>query len=1024
LIAVGRYWSALVGIGWYWLFPIEGVAMNRTTTGNSRPRSKFVLSVLAAVCLSGAVTGCSDGGSQASERKESSKPNAGKAGTGKRVGNKKVAVTTSTGTARDVAKLMDPAVRKGVLANGLTYLIRRNTTASPSADFRLVVNVGSAHETKTQAGIAHFLEHMLFNGTKKYPGTTVQKAIDEIGGTWNAATSFDNTTYQVTVPNPKPEMLRTSIGVLREWLSEATLSDKDTIEERGVIVEERRTRNNEPQFRAMSQALNLWFKGSSYENHEVIGTVESVTTMTGERAREFYSTWYRPDNAGIIVVGDIDVDAVEKSIQEQFGSVKNPVEKLKRTKLRGADKMAAATAVLSAKDFVTTAITLAFVRPTEVKYDAEGFRNQTAEAVLGQTLNNRFKRQINEGTLQLTNAMATIGLQPFEGFDFFSIDMTAEAGKAAVATTTVLSDLKLLARDGFPETEFEAARNEIKARYKSFGERRETIENEQFVTSLIQHFRFGAPVLSIDDELALADDVLKSMKNGDIQRALTKRMAQNPQVSIVGPAKDATKLPKEAELLAEVMKVRPAKKQKTVSPSTGSSADAKTSTTLQTTKDVTSAVMTSVPAPVKEESTKELSKLKEKGFEGTLLTFPNGVRVVINPTKIERGRVLLSGVRQGSALDVPIADISNVQTMTTVMEASGIGELNQAGFDNAKAASATELSFSIEELSTKISASTSPSNLEVMAQLVHVALTKPRFEAEALKRVVDTFRPIAEDPLANPNLALLSTLATARFGTDPRFAFIPTVKDLESVSIDGMAKTWSSEFGNANGWVYVLAGDLSMADGVRIARTYFGSLPGSPRTNTAAPVPPRPEKVIAQTVKTGVGDKAVVAVTYSEPFTYDDSALLVVRTLEKVLYQRLFDGIREKAGATYSPQVRLSALTYPTDAVDVSIDVSTDPNKTDIIAKTIQDEVAKIRSSPVTPEELNRAVEQVRADYAKTDLKLVAYLQTADVIEGRNYVESLARVSERINAISAQQVQQLASQLLPGDRYIQVIAAA
>jgi zinc protease len=930
---------------------------------------------------------------------------------------------TSTATA---ASTIDSAVRAGTLSNGLKYFIRRNVSTSLAVDFRLVVNVGSAHERKDQSGHAHFLEHMLFNGTKKYPGDALTKAIDATGGQWNGGTNYDTTIYELTIPRPKPETLATGATVLREWLSEATLTDKDTIEERGVIVEERRARGNEANRRITLQALDLWFAGSSYDNHLVIGDLASITSMTGADAREFYTTWYRPDNAAVVVVGDLDVDAMEKLVKEKFSSATNPKEKLNRSPLRAAKNSKTMVKVTSAKDIDAAQTSVAFVRESPV-VGPQTSREDDILLVLTQLLNNRFAAKLSSGVQPYRTANVSITSRVFEGVDLFGVDLTGDAKQAGDAATSVLRELNTIARDGVPAAEFDTALKEIRALIKSIVDQRDSLPNGLFVKLIVDHYRFGTSLASLDDEVKRSNAELAKLQAKEVQSALAEWLKETPKISIAGPAKDAANLPREADLLKTVegLANEKPKATETATPGAKSGSEAKPASKPASPPTATAIeIMPVKPNEVKEISRSSLTAAKAFKSTSSVLTFANGARVIVTPTQQEKGKVALVGMRQGAVLDVAQADILNWQAMASVAAESGAGGKTKAQLDSMKATAATSIAFGVSRLDSIIDASTTKANLEAMAQLVHVGIRKPQFEKNALDRFVASIRPIVEDPLTEPNFALTTALAKARFGNDIRFGALPPKEDLATLTGERMSKTWAAEFGNASGWVYSLTGDFTAAEGERIARTYFGTLPGTKRSATAARYPTRPDKVVTQTIKTGTGDKGVIATTFNESVENDEQMRLNSLILEKVLYQRLFEAIREQAGATYTPDVSVARMRFPVVEVETSIRISGDPKKADAISKIVQGEVKKLTTTPVSASEFARALEQVRTIEGTNSVVDVGLIALGDVFdETRDLTDAFNRWPERLAKITPESFRLFAGRVLPSGRYIQVTAA-
>jgi zinc protease len=307
--------------------------------------------------------------------------------------------------------------------------------------------------------------------------------------------------------------------------------------------------------------------------------------------------------------------------------------------------------------------------------------------------------------------------------------------------------------------------------------------------------------------------------------------------------------------------------------------------------------------------------------------------------------------------------------MGQIVLESGAGDLRKTAFDSALKKAAVQLDVSFEEDNSAFHASSTTKNLELMTQLVRLTLTDPHFEQDVRDRFVANVRPFIENPKSDPSLALQQALSQARYGetASNRFQLVPTLADFDAISVKDMARVWASEYGNPSGWVYALSGDFTAEEGIRLARTYFGSMTGTPRANKPETVPKRPTSPVERVVKTGTGDKANVVVQFAEPMEKDEQNFLHGRLMNSILAERLFNEVREKIGATYTPQVDVSyPVIWPKAQIQTTVSISGDPSKMKEIGTLVKKEVSAIQKTPVTATELATAKEQARAFYTAT----------------------------------------------------------
>ncbi len=986
----------------------------RTQYGFRSPRITRQTATVAAFVIFGIVlAGCRGSETASAPRTKSAK--------GARTNGKIIPAALTTKT-QEPAIAMDPAVRTGTLPNGLQYFIQKNVnTSAPDVEMRLVIKAGSVQERDDQSGIAHFLEHMLFNGTTKYPGDSLSKAVETFGGSSNAQTNFDRTVYEVTVPKPSVEAVATGVTVLSEWLSNATISEEEVAKERGVIVEERRDRVNSSEYRVVMSQIGLWFAGTSYGKRIPIGEVASIESMNSKRAKEFYNDWYRPDNAAVIVVGDVDVDAVEKSVREQFSSAANRGTSPKLAPLVLGKKLKPAFAVVAAKDLSNTSASITYVRPSASLRTLSDLKRQAQQFMMQQIVNTEFSTQVAAGRVPFRSAQVGVSRQ-LEGIDAFSLEIASDPDKTLAALASVNETVQQLGRAGLSDAKFEDAKIAFRSNIKAAADQKANTPSAQYVSGLVDHVLFGDVFVSIDEQLRLLESFLTEMKPRDVQAAINEWLRRSePQIVMASPEGDAKLLPDANAAIKAMKRTVSDAKARSEKPA-GSTKSSSTSVTIaakpKANKNKDGTAFAPTPELVKETTRKTIPSLEGSATE---LDFSNGMRVIVNPTKVQPGKVALDAERTSGLYEIEEKDVASALLMSDVFVNSGAGSLDKPAFDRAFASTASMLFFGFRDGTALIKGTTTPANLEKFAQLAYVSMTSPRFDQGALDRKVAQIRPFIERPESEPQLAILNAQNAARYGTSKYFNALPDAEGLKSVSIESMKRVWADQFGNPTDWVVSISGDFTLDDGVRIAQTYFGSLKGNARVTKAVTKPISPDDVITKTIKTGTGDKSIVTVQYIEPIADDKSSTWISQALKEVLYQRLFTAVRETLGATYTPQVETVLSDAPRRELQVSVSITGDPKKTDAIAVIVQKEVAKLRNESISNEELGRAVAKLRGELSEKSAEMMNVLLIADTQKDRNVIEEYRNATETLNQITGASIREFAKTVLPERRYVQVV---
>jgi zinc protease len=899
---------------------------------------------------------------------------------------------------------VDPDVRIVTLSNGLTVYLRENDRPGGSVEMRLAVNAGSGQEDTDQSGVAHFLEHMLFNGTAQFPANELIDTLRGFGMAFgadvNAYTSYDETVYELTVPTTDPANVGTGLDVLREWLAAATI-DADQVEsEKGVVLDEWRQRDQTLDGRIARAAETLFLNGSEYEGRQPIGSDAAINAMTPDLLRRFYDRWYRPDNAAIMVVGDIDVDEVAGEINERFESLTARGEPTARSEPSLAPFDTAAATVLIDPDATTGDVEVSLPGPYLFDGSIGSLRHDTLISLAFDMITTRLDDDISRGLAPFTDAFPSN-----EGIvrmlDAPSVMVSGEADRLSESVDVVTAEFERARRFGFDDSELERVlrsyRSELQAEFDSS----DTVQDIDYIGRYVDHFLSGQPIPNADTSFQIYDSIYAGVTADAVGSSFNELMGgAAPHVLLVAPD-SAGDVPTEADLLARIAQLPDID----ITPR-------------EVEVDDTATLMTP-PEPVVEASSEALEG--DDGFIApTLLTFDNGARVVLNPTTIADNDIYLSATSPGGLSLVADADVPEAQSAVSVVTASGIGDFDPVELDRALSGATIELYPSIDQTSEGFFGSSTTDDLEMLLQLVNLYMTAPRFDSVALDSTIRSLQAYVDDPTTDPDLAEYIAFTDARWGSEPRYQAIPTPEELAGLDLPTIERVWRERFTNPADWVFALSGDFELDEATELARRYFGTLGESTTTETYKDfqIDP-PSTVVTKEVHAGTGDKGSLTLDWNTAIPDLETGSVYADMLASVLNIRLTDHIREELGASYGPSAYVTVLTEPDGLIETYLNVTGDPSTLSEISGIVIEDVTSLRTTGPTSSEFDAAVAELVKTYTYFDNQTIGDLLTLVP----DSPAALTRFKNRngvLNSVTADTLQQFIGDVMPLDRYIEI----
>lgn len=841
---------------------------------------------------------------------------------------------------------LDPQVRKGVLPNGLTYYIRHNETPKGQADFYIAQKVGSILENDEQRGLAHFLEHMCFNGTENFPGNELVAWLEtkgvKFGQNLNAYTSIDETVYNISnVPTASIAVQDSCLLILHDWADGLLLLPEEIDKERGVIHEEWRSRNVGMQ-RLLEQMAPAMYPGSKYGYRLPIGTMEVVDNFPPQALRDYYEAWYRPDQQGIVVVGDIDVDRIENKIKEIFSPIKMPENAPERVYEAVPDTEGTIIVVGTDPEMPNSRASIYFkndVLPREYRNTMAYWMQDYVCDMISSMLNNRLDEISSTPDSPFAGAGAFYGNYLLSDTkDALTLVAIGKGDDILPSMASVYRELLRAERGGFTISEYDRARSEYLSRLEKAYNNREKAENESYVNSYVRSFIDGTPATGIEMKYQTLSMLLPQLPVDIINQTLKELVKDdNRVVTVMLPEKDGIKVPTE-DAIRQMMAAVDAEDIPAF---------------VDEVKD--EPLIANLPAPGKVVATQELPQ-----WGATEWTLSNGAKVVVKKTDFKADEILLDAQALGGTSVYPD---SYANTLIFLPQGAlgqyGLGTYTYKDVQKYLQGKQCQVSFQFDDYCRDISGSTTPKDLKTMMELLYSHFTQFNMSADEFQATQNMIAGFLHNQETNPQYIFSRDLRKALYNTPRKSAL--TVEAVENASLDEINKIVKDMTANAADYTFFFVGNVDMDELKTLCEQYIATLPGDAATASKAPVVDgslgvkKGEKVTTFTAPMQTPQTFAAVVEFAEiPYTAKDRALSDIAG--QVLTERLLKKVREDMGAVYSIWASgvMSRQNVPNTILQSVFPVKPEMKEQvlDIIASEF-----KNMESDVTAQELAKAVE-------------------------------------------------------------------
>jgi zinc protease len=900
---------------------------------------------------------------------------------------------------------VDPEVVVGTLPNGLRYYVRANGKPGRRAELRLVVKAGSVLEDDDQKGLAHFVEHMEFEGTTHFPGQSIADFLSSlglsIGADANAATSYDDTQYILGVPTDVPGVLDRALLVLEDWAHGATFPQSGIDHERGIVLAEWRMHLGAGE-RTQDKIRRVQLEGSRYADRPPIGDPDIIEHAQREQLTRFYRDWYRPDLMAVMVVGDVDRDAVVAMIKDHFSSLTAPTPERPRQIFDIPDHPATRYTVVSDKETTATAVELSDLRPARNQGSVGGYREIMIDQLFATLLGDRLGELAQSASPPFLRAEADRELfQTARTRDEAVLEALVSNDGVPRGLDALVTELQRVARFGFTASELARAKQAMMGGFERAVTESPDRESSSRADEYTRNFLEDEALPTIWQELAFHRRFLPGITLAEVN-ALTGDWfpERNRLVIVAAPEAAGIVLPDETQLAA-VMKTAMAKRLEAY-------VDAAAGQRLMDVRPTRGTIVRTTAHP-------------EAGI--TEWTLSNGATVVLKPTTLKEDQILFRATAPGGTSLASDADFIPARVADSVVRAGGVGKFNAVTLAKILADKAVAVTPFINEVNEGMGGGSTPQDLETMFQLLYLRFTQPRADPTAFAAMASQARGLLANQTASPDVVFDQAVDAALSGNSPRRQ-PETLATVDQWNLATSVAFYKARFADASNFTFTFVGSFTPDAIQPLVETYIASLPATHAHETWKDIDvPLPTGVIEKTIHKGIAPKSEVAIVFTGPLDYDDAHRLAFRTMALILQSRLLDTIRQELGGTYSITATPDTQKYPRPEYSLRIDWTCDPARTETLVQRVFEELDYVKNAAFSPDQMVLIQQGLLREFEKNSqdnsylLNQIARRYAEGDVQNVGVIENLPG---RIAALTGDEIRQAARTDLNTSNYVRV----
>ncbi len=901
---------------------------------------------------------------------------------------------------------VDPDVIIGTLPNGLTYYIRNNGKPEDKVELRLVVNAGSIMETDRQLGLAHFMEHMNFNGTKNFEKNDLVSYLQSIGVKFgadlNAYTSFDETVYILPIPSDDPEKLEKGFQILEDWTHNTTLSEEAIDGERGVVLEELRLRLGADQ-RMQKITLPKIMYGSKYAERLPIGTKENLENFTYEDVRDYFRTWYRPDLMAVIAVGDLNVKTLEEKIKTHFSKISKAKNPQKRESYQLPNHEETLIAIASDKEAAFTSVQVMYKDPFEAPQvkTVSDYRDRLVKNLFSTLINNRLDELRNSATPPFVFGFSYYGgtfARTKNAYQSFA--QTSPDGQM-VALKAILEENERVKRYGFQEGEFDRAKKSLLARLEKQFNDRDKMESNRLIGAYVDHFLDQSPIPGITWEFNTTKELLPGIRLEEISALINGFIHDDNRVIVLtGPEKEGLEQVTEDQVRTLLDEIKTAE----ISPYKDS--------------EVRTELIESMPAAGSITTTEY-----DPDLDITTLTLSNGAKLTYKKTDFKNDEILFSAFSPGGTSLYSDEELQATSFANGGLTEAGIGGLSLIDMSKYMSGKIVWVRPFIGSFSENFDGSAAPKDLETLFQMVRLYFTSLNKDEDAFQSHITKQKSFFGNLMANPQFYFQDQISKIRNEGNPRYTGFPTVEKMDAADYDLAYQKYQERFDDAGDFHFYFVGNIDETELKEYAKTYLASLPGKNSNETYIPTTfRRKDKYQKYVIERGTDPKSYVNITWEEEIPYDRETAMAVDALGEVLTIKLIEKLREEEGGVYGVGANgnLSKITYP--LLTFSISFPCGPENAEKLIAAALDEVEKIKKDGVSQKDMGKIKETYMVKQ-KEDLKTNRYWLTNMVRADQEEKDlgEMMNLEEKLDQLTSAGIQEVAQKYLDENYFLGIL---
>ena len=900
----------------------------------------------------------------------------------------------------------DPAVRVGHLDNGLTYYIRHNELPAGRAEFYLATNVGAIQETPDQDGLAHFLEHMCFNGTQHFPDKAILDYLRSIGAEFganiNASTGFEETQYMLNnIPVERPSVVDSCLMILCDYAHFVNNDPVEIDKERGVIIEERRQRRN-ASWRTMERSLPYWFAGTKMERCTLIGRQESLETFKPESLHNFYATWYHPDMQAVVVVGDVDVDRTEAKIKEIFSVIPKCENPQPKEHLAIVDHAEPIVGIITDPETTNPSLELAWrseAQPEQLNATAVGQLTEYLKAIISNIMYERFTDITSKPDSPYLSASFGFGDMIYEDIEAEMADVALKEDNILGGFKAFYTELERMKRFGFSDDEVNRAKTNILNSCENAVKKAPTRKNPEFVRPILSHFFDNEPFMEPETELQIVQQLLANINAQVLSMLTSQLMTDNLVIIYSGPEKAGIATPSEKDILDAMAEVKASE----IKPMEG--------------EEIASEFLN--PALLKGAKVKKTGKTI---YDATEWTLKNGVKVIVLPTEYTKDQILFNLSKEGGASLISDADIASFDDNIWGLWMNNAGVSGFTGTQVSKMLTGKTLSVTpyIDRLESGIGGSSSVKDLETALQLLYLFYTDPRFDQDEYDNGINQITAVLPNLENQPNYKLQKELYKTLYNT-PRREMISAEK-LGKASLATIEKNYRRLFADAAGATMVIVGDVDLDTLKPLVEKYIGSLPKGKKALKWVDDGIRIQRghiedIFAVDMQT---PKSTVAQIHTAYLPYTAGRKAALDAASYILDIRYTNSLREDEGGTYGASTNVGYGRRPEERIMLQVAFDCRPSMCDKLRDLAVQGIKDLAENGPTDEEVNSAILNLKKNIPERR-QTNSYWQGA-LESYLLYGQDTDKENEAaINALTKAKIQEVLQEVLAQGNLIEVV---